>query len=126
MGVRLEPNSSEESSNAAKYEKRTPLALRKTSALGLLKVVSAPGQVRFPSTMNTDASLRLPCMGSQGSEVAIGSRKADGCLLLRLVGTTSRAHSAAEQKPCPESKSGLLPLLHVAHPRGLIPGVCPG
>ena len=126
MGVRLEPTSSEESSNAARYAKRTPPALRKTSSLELLKVVSAPGQVRLPPTMSPDASLRLPCMGSQGSEVAIGSRKADACLLLRLIGTTSRARSAAKQKPCPGSKSGLLPLLHVAHPRGLTPGVFPG
>ena len=47
--------------------------------------------------MNTDVSLGLTCSGYKSSEVASGSREADGCLLVRFPGATSRTHPATKQ-----------------------------
>ena len=69
----------------------------------------APAQVGFPPTINTEASIGLPRMGYQSSEVAFNLRDADGFLLVYLVGPTSRAHTATKQNVAPRVKVGYFP-----------------
>ena len=78
--------------------KCAPPALRKASVCKMMAARSAPGQVGDPLTMNSDAAFGLSCPGYQGAEIAFNSHDAAGCVLVRLVGTTSRGHSGSRRE----------------------------
>ena len=64
------------------------------------------GQVGFPRTMRTDASLGLPRMAYLSAHVAMSLRKAEKFASVRLAGTTSRAHSALRADLARRAKVG--------------------
>ena len=78
--------------------KCTPPDRRNASVREIVTAHLAPGQVGDPPTVNSDAALRLSCTGYQGAEIAFNSRDADGCVLVRLVGATSRGHSGSRRE----------------------------
>ena len=102
MGVRLGRNAGGEGSNVAQSVECAPPTLRETSVRELHTSPSAPGKGVVPPTMKADASSGLPCMGYESFEAACGPCEADGYVLVRSVGTTSRTHSATTQDPQPK------------------------
>ena len=64
------------------------------------------GQVGFPRTMRTDASLGLPRMAYLSAHVAMSLRKAEKFASVRFAGTTSRAHSALRADLARRAKVG--------------------
>ena len=64
------------------------------------------GQVGFPRTMRTDASLGLPCMAYPSAHVAMSLCKAEKFASVRLAGTASRAHSALRADPARRARAG--------------------
>ena len=56
--------------------KSTPPTLRKVGAREMSGALPDPGQVGYPPSMNTDASMGDSCMGYQSHEVAFASRDA--------------------------------------------------
>ena len=94
MGVCLGQIASGEGANNVESVQRTPQASRETSVRELFTFLSAPRHAGFPPKKSTDAPFGIPRMGHQGSQVAFKLGEADKFLFVRLVGPTSRAHSA--------------------------------
>ena len=95
MGICLDPNAGGEGSNGASSVRCAPRALHKSGVREPAAALSAPQRPGCPPTMNADASLSSSRMGHWSAEAAFGSRDADGCVLVRPVGTSSRAHSGS-------------------------------
>ena len=100
VSVRLGPNASGEGATGAKAAKSAPPAPREN--LG----PRADGQIYYLPTMNPNTLLGRPRMGYRSSEEAVSSSEANGRLLVRLAGTTSRAHSATKQDLAQGAKVG--------------------
>ena len=103
MGGRLGPNASGKGSNGTRC---VTCALPSAPGRELMAAPLAPGQVGYPPTMNSYASLGLSSMRYQSSEAAFGPCDADGCLSVRLVGTTPRAPSATNQNLAHRTRVG--------------------
>ena len=74
--------------------------------------LSAPGQVSYPPTMYSEASLSFSCAGNRIAEVAFSLRDADGHMLIRLVGATSRSHSGSRRELHQRAKVGIASAAH--------------
>ena len=81
-----------------------PPALRMPAFRHLTAVLSAPGEVGDPPTMNSDASFGSSFMGCQSPEVAFSAYDADGCVLDPLVGGTPRSHSGSRRELAQRAK----------------------
>ena len=65
-------------------------------------------------------------MGRQSSQGAFGVCEADGCALVRLVGTTARGHSATKRDPAQRAKAGFWLCCARATRAALPPSYCLG
>ena len=87
---------------------------------------SAPGQVGFPPSMNTDARLGYSAMEYQISELAFTSCDAGRSASARLVGQASKSHETPKKSLAQRAKVGsctcCVPPSHVAAPAAYATG----
>ena len=113
-GVRQGPDAGGSRCQEAYSVFATPPGVRKTSARELIAFLHADGQMGFPPTFSTDASLGYLVTAYQSSEILFGHFGGDKFLLVRLEGTTSRGHSGSKAGLAQQAKVGYCPCCTVA------------
>ena len=96
-------------------------ASRDAGARELSGVLSAPGQVGYPPTMNTDLSFGYTSAGYHSAEVASGSHEADGCASARFAGATSRGLSGKNRNTAQKAQAGYYARCTIATHVALLP-----
>ena len=104
-----------------------PPALRKVGVRETWEAFSAPGQVAYPPSTDSDASPGYSSVGYQSSEMAAPSCHAGGRALFRFVGQASKGHSGNKKNSTQKAKTGHCHCCanetHVALPPPFAPGI---
>ena len=102
-GVRLGPNA--DGTLAAPAQTPRP-GSRRTAVRDILELLSRPGQVGCPVSMNTDARLGYATMGYQSLFLAFQDCDAQGLLLVRLAGQATTRRGPKKSEPSRREKIG--------------------
>ena len=121
IGIRLGPLATDGGANSMQPY---PPALHKVGVRVILDVLSAPGQVGYPSSMNTDACLGYSAVGYQSSGQAFTPRDVGRNVSVRLMGQSPKGHTGVRGGTCSTRKRRVLPALRHPDPRRHTPLLC--
>ena len=100
-----------------------PPALRREGVREISDVFSAPGQVEYPSPVETDACLADSVMGYQSSELSFASRDVSRSVLVWCMGQSSRERTGAKRELAQRAEAGYFSFAaHVTAPPSFATG----